>query len=68
MENMSFQKEREQMKIELEKQTKEVNSELKICKIETPNIKLELEDCCEEAVKCVETFAAIMYGIEKQKE
>ena len=33
--------------------------------IETSNTKLELEDCCEEAVKCVETFAAIMYGIEK---
>lgn len=34
-------------------------------KIETKDIKSDLEDCCEEAVKCVETFAAIVYGIEK---
>lgn len=40
---------------------------MKIIKIEMPNIKLEIEDCCEEAVKCVETFAAVIYGIEKGK-
>ena len=41
---------------------------MKTIKIETSNIKLELEDCCEEAIKCVETFAAILYGIEKPKK
>lgn len=37
-------------------------------KIETSNIKLELDDCCEEAVKCIETFAEIIYGIENPQE
>ena len=41
---------------------------IKTIKIETHNIKLELDDCCEEAIKCVEVFAVIMYGIEKPKE
>ena len=39
-----------------------------VIKIETDNIKLELEDCCEEAIKYVEVFAAIIYGIEKSEE
>jgi len=37
-------------------------------KIETHNIKLELEVCCEDAVKAVEAFAALIYGIEKERE
>ena len=32
--------------------------------IRTPNIEVEF-DLCDEGVRCVEVFAAIMYGIEK---
>lgn len=32
--------------------------------IKTPNLKIEL-DLCEEGVECVETFVALIHGIEK---
>jgi len=41
---------------------------MKTIKIETDNIKLELEVCCEDAVKVVDAFAALIYGIEKEKK
>jgi len=51
-----------------ERLEKKEGMKMNTIKIETDNIKLELEVCCEDAVKAVESFAALIHGIEKEKK